>query len=223
MTVGIFSTIVTNLNKNINVIQHNELVARDSVEIYKGQYNTYYIKSAYYKKNLNEASKLLNIKDEQIKELKKSAKKDKAKIEYLTKINTEIKIDTVEVPVEVIVKDTIKTYNFNYNTDPWLKFHGELTANKDLVKIYDINIPNPMIIGLDDKHKIHITSNNPYLQVTDIKALSIPGFNKNGKYNPWGFCIYAGWGIQYDLLHNTFGTGPQIGIGVSYKIYFKKR
>ena len=219
MTIGIFSAIVVNLDYKLDQSNHNYETAQSELVQTKLENGNLLNEKQAYILTEEQLREELDISKQEMKELNR---KLSSQAVYISKLEAEVQIkDTIEVPVKVIVKDSTCNnidYKFNYNTDPWLKFQGEFNSIQQHLRLYDIFVPIPLTIGLTKDYSIFVTSDNPYVKVSDINAVALQDFvAKTSKRKHWGFGVYAGWGIQYDLLHNTLGTGPQIGVGVLYR------
>ena len=178
-----------------------------------------YIKSTYILKE-KELNDLLNISNDEISKLKKDLND---KISYISKIESNIKIDTMYITDTSISKDSTHTnIDFKYN-ERWVEFNGNLSFNNlnnnlDNFKINYLNIPAPLTIGLTSDNKMFVKSDNPYLNISRLDgAYIIENLIDKNKQNPkWSHGIGFGFGFQYGIVHKQIDFGPQIGYVINY-------
>lgn len=207
-----------NLQRSNNNWKHNYKVLRDSVEVIETKYGeTLYTNGSLIieKRELEEA---LDISKKQVKEYEK---KLGSKLAYISKLESQLKIkDTVTV-TEVVHDTLTNTYTMRY-ADEWIGF-GETFSLKNPINptldVYDIWMNIPLKVGLTEDYTIFVTSPNPYFNVTDIEGAVIDKSKFAQKKQRWTFSIYAGWGIQYGVIKKQLDTGPQLGVGVGFRIF----
>lgn len=219
--VGLFLAVaglgmyIRHLNNELDVSQHNLKVATEQVQqltLSNGQHvstiNSYILE----KKQLQE---YLDMSKSEVKELEKALK---SKVASVTKVESQVKYDTITVEnvVDIVHGDTL-TYHINYN-QPWIKFNSatEIMGANIKTTFSDFVVPVPLQVGMTDDYRIWVKSDNPYLQVTDVRGAVIEGSRLNRKQKRWGLGMQLGIGGQYDLTRKQFGFGPYIGVGISY-------
>ena len=215
----IFVAILAAMNncngRRIEILDQNLNAEKSNIEtIMLSNGNLVAERDSYILKN-KQLEEILDITKEEKKELEK---KLDDKIAYIANIESNIKVDTLEVHDTVTIKDSSSiTINFNYN-DPWLNFSGGTyyKNGKSKTQIFDINIPTPLRVGLTDNYTIFVESKNPYLNITDIEGAVLDGSKLYPKERHWKFGLYAGVGLQYGLVEKHIDFGPQIGGGVLY-------
>lgn len=216
----IFLFILTSINncnqERIEKLDQNLIAARDSIEqviLINGhilsERDAYIIKT----KQLKEVLKINQ------KERKDIEKKLNDKIAYISKIESNIRVDTLEVHDTVTVKDSSTiSINFNYN-DNWLNFSGGTyyKNGKYKTQIFDINIQTPLKVGLTDDYTIFIESENPYLNITNIEGAVIDGSSLYKNIPRFHIGIQVGIGAHYGLFRQKVDIGPYAGVGITYK------
>lgn len=153
-----------------------------------------------YISSYNEIKEQLELSNKEIRTLKKKLGE---KPKTITKIETVIKYDTIQ-PIQ-----TSQPNLFNYRDD-WVSFH--LDIDKPLISNLSINAP--LKVGMTD-NKVFVYSDNPYLNITSVE-------NHIKKPSRWSIGIQCGFGVNYGIVNKSIDVGPYLGIGVEYKINFKK-
>lgn len=139
------------------------------------------------------------------------------KIAQISEITGQIKFDTIYVDSTGIKVDTInQNAEFKFN-DQWLSFNGTYKYNPPTLNIYNINIPVSLTVGVTSSNNIFINSDNPYLQISDIKgAYVIENMLKTQPQKRWHHGISFGFGFQYGLCNRKIDIGPQVGYNIVY-------
>lgn len=215
----IFLFILTSVNncnqERIEKLDQNLTAARDSIEqviLING--NILSERDAYIVKT-KQLEEVLKITKEERKDIEK---KLNDKIAYISKIESNIRVDTLEIRDTVTVKDSSTiSINFSYK-DEWLNFSGGTyyKNGKSKTQIFDINIPTPLKVGLTDDYTIFVESENPYLNITNIEGAVIDGSSLRPKKKHWNLSLHAGIGVHYGLFGQQVDVGPYVGGGVSY-------
>lgn len=201
----------------LSISQHNLAVSQDSLRSIqlKNNEHVYTINSYILKKN--ELEKYLDVNNQTIKELEK---KLKSKVAYISNIKSNIIYDSIVVKDTINMIDDMISYNIKYN-DNWISLRGRSTIQDKIATttIDTLSIPTPLQVGLTDNYQIWVKSKNPYLHITDIEGAVIQGSKLNQKQKKWGLGIQMGVGMQYGLMNKQIDFGPQIGIGINYKLF----
>lgn len=168
-----------------------------------------------YLMDKNQLEEELDITKKEIKELEK---KLGSSLAYIAKIQSEIKIDTIETVKDSIIyiNNTPQEIFFNYK-DEWFSLKGTNNVFKSTTSLYDINMIVPLTLGLTNDYKLFIRSPNPYVYFTDMDGAVINGSKLIPKEKHWSFGIHGGFGVSYDMLSKNLGVGPYMGAGISYK------
>ena len=219
VTIGlVIGFIATTVHKNdaIDILEQNLRAAQDTIEVYQLRNgDLLYEKAAYIlnEKNLHEQ---LNITEEEIKDLKN---KLGSSFSSITSIGADVIYDTIYVKNDsIIYNDRNLDYRFSY-ADPWLALKGHTTILEDTTattSLYDITVPVPLIVGVTKDNNIFVESKNPYLNITSIEGAVLADRAKKSR---WSLGVSLGIGAQYGLINKTLDVGPQVGIGICYKIF----
>ena len=156
------------------------------------------------------------------KEVKDLEKKLESTLAYISNIESEVRIDTIETVRDSIIyiNDSDIDIKFNYS-DEWLSFNG-LTQIRNIqsnTSLGDVNIKVPLTIGLTDNYKIFIQSDNPYVNFTSMEGAVIDGSKLIQKQRKFGLSVQGGFGVTYDILSKGLGVGPYLGLGVHWRIW----
>ena len=156
------------------------------------------------------------------KEVKDLEKKLKSTLAYISNIESEVRIDTIETVRDSIIyiNDSDIDVKFNYS-DEWLSFNG-LTRIRDAqskTSLRNVNMIVPLTIGLTDNYKLFIQSDNPYVNFTSMEGAVIDGSKLIQKQRKLGLSIQGGFGATYDILSKGLGIGPYLGLGVHWRIW----
>jgi hypothetical protein len=192
----------------LDIMEQNYRAANDSINVITLRNNELlYEKDAYILKE-SELMDQINITKDEIKELKN---KLKSSIDYITKIEGSLRIDTIYTNDTIyITKDT--TYiHFDYN-DLWLSLNGttKLYDNKSQTIINKLTVPISIQTGLTEDYNIFIKTDNPYINIVELDGAVI----RNNKFNPkFKHELQVGIGFQYGLFNQRLDFGPQVGYG----------
>lgn len=205
------------LKDDLYISQQNLIAATDTIK--KLNDINAYEKSVYIVKE-KELNNLLNISNNEISKLKKELDD---KISYISKIESEINIDSIIIDSIYVVKDSTGIIaDFKYN-ERWIEFNGSFNLDVPNYNIYNfkmdhINIPAPLIIGLTSDNKMFIKSDNPYLNISRLDGAYVIEnmINKEAKQKKWSHGIGFGFGFQYGIVHKRIDFGPQIGYIITY-------
>ena len=202
-------------NQKIKNLDQNFIASRDKInELTLENGNLLAERSAYIVKN-NELEEILNITKQEKKDIER---KLNDKIAYISTIESNIRIDTLELVNTIIIKDS-STINIGFNyDDKWVKFSGSsyYKNGKSKTSIFDININTPLKVGLTNDLTIFVESENPYLNITNIEGAVVDGSTLHPKKKRWNFSLQGGIGVHYGLFSQKVDIGPYIGAGVSY-------
>lgn len=207
---------ISNCNsKKIETLDQNLSAAKGQVEILTmDNGNILAERDAYIVRN-KQLEEAINISENERKSIEK---KLNDKIAYISRIESNIKVDTLEIHDTVTIKDSSTILiNFDYN-DNWLKFSGGTyyKNGKSKTQIFDINIPTSLKVGLTDEYIIFVESENPYLNITNIEGAIIDKSSLKPKKKQWNLSLHAGIGVHYGLFGQKVDVGPYVGGGVSY-------
>lgn len=205
-----------NMRYDLKISEHNYNAAKSEV-----------VKMETKNKELIYEKEALILSEEQLreelglskKELKEINKKIESQAVYIAKLESAVKIDTVETRTDSIiyVDNTPAFVKFRMD-DEWIQFNGKSDISKKSTTISDLNIPVPLEVGVSKDYSIFVLTPNPYLDITDINAVAVSDFVKKiEKKKHWGVGISLGVSVQYGLVHKKFDVGPGILVGFEYK------
>lgn len=218
LLVGILWTNNVNMQRSNNNWKHNYEVLQDSVEVIKTKNGELLFENGSLIIEKNELQEALDLSKEQIKDYEKALGSSLA---YITKLESQLEIkDTIRITN--IIHDTLtNSYSMHYQ-DEWLRF-DELFSLKSptspTMDVFNIHMNVPITVGIGDNYNIIVTSPNPYFEVSSIDGAVIDGEQFAKRLSRWTFGAYAGFGLNYDLIHNTMGVGPQVGVGIGFRFF----
>lgn len=208
MKTKIFYSLVVVILLGICIYLGNELrYVNQNLKAAKGQVEQLVLENGEivairdsYISSYNEIKEQLELSNREIRTLKKKLGE---KPKTITKIETIIKYDTIQ-PIQ-----TAQPNLFNYKDD-WVSFH--LDIDKPLISNLSINAP--LKVGMT-KDKVFVYSDNPYLNIMTVE-------NHIKKPSRWSVGLQIGFGLNYGIVNKSIDIGPYLGVGVEYKINFKK-
>lgn len=202
-------------NQKIKNLDQNFVASKDKItELILENGKLLAERSAYIVKN-NELEEILNITKREKKDIER---KLNDKIAYISTIESNIRIDTLELVNTIIIKDS-STINIGFNyDDKWVKFSGSsyYKNGKSKTSIFDINVNTPLKVGLTNDLIIFVESENPYLNITNIEGAVVDGSTLHPKKKRWNFSLQGGIGVHYGLFSQKVDIGPYVGAGISY-------
>lgn len=202
-------------NQKIEKLDQNLIASRDKItELTLENGNLLADRAAYIVRE-KELQDIIDITKSEKREIEK---KLDDKIAYISTIESNIQVDTLELVDTVIIKDSSAVnIIFNYNDD-WMSFKGSTyyKNGKSKTMLYDINIPMPLKVGLTDNYNIFVESQNPYIDITNIEGAIIDSSSLHPKKKKWNLSIHCGIGVHYGLFGQQVDVGPYIGTGISY-------
>jgi hypothetical protein len=152
---------------------------------------------------------------------KEIERKLRSKITSLTKIISEFSSDTIVLTDTVkVIDDTTRLAPFNYKDD-WLTVSGKtlFSGSVSETTISDLRVRVPILIGQTEDMKLFVHTPNPNVSIELMQNSLVDGTGTLEKKSRISIGVYAGFGMQYGLIKKDLDLGPQIGIGVSYRIF----
>lgn len=152
---------------------------------------------------------------------KEIERKLRSKITSLTKIISEFSSDTIVLKDTVkVIDDTTRLAPFNYKDD-WLTVSGKtlFSGSVSETTISDLRVRVPILIGQTEDMKLFVHTPNPNVSIELMQNSLVDGTGTLEKKSRISLGVYAGFGMQYGLINKDLDLGPQIGIGVSYRIF----
>lgn len=215
--IGILLTIIMfmgykqhNMQQQLNNTVQNYNASIDSLKIIELKNKELLYEKNTYILSESELNERIGVTEKEIKELKSRLKKS---LDYISKIEGTVKIDTIHMNDTIYYdNDSIPTIHFNYN-DKWLKLNGETTFdnNDPITLINNIEVPLDLTTGLTEDNSIFVKTNNPYVYINSLEGAIIN--EKDIKLN-FKHKLLIGAGFQYGLFNKNIDFGPQIGYGL---------
>lgn len=164
-----------------------------------------------YKLNYDELNK------EQQKRIKELEKELNKKINYISELEGNIKIDTLIITDSVYVSDDITNIVFDYRDD-WFEVNGVTKLDRDTTTtINRLYIDVPLTLGIsqkDSKSSVFVTTPNPYVTFSKIEGTELNNTPKS--FQHWMWTIEGGVDIQYGLLHKSLDAVPRLQTDLKY-------
>lgn len=205
--VGWFGYRNTKLHEKFERMEQNYIAASDSMKILNLENdNLLYEKNTYMLKE-KELSELLDISQEEVKDIKK---KLDSSIGYISNIKSKVQLDTIYMTDTLYYdKDSIPFVKFFYKDD-WLSLDGITNLDPVQTTISNIQIPMNIQTGLTVDNNIFVKTDNPYVKINNIDGAIITDKKpKIGMHHEF----QVGVGFQYGLFNGQIDFGPQIGYG----------
>lgn len=206
------------MNNKLITAEQNILVYENEMEQIKLQNDNLLTYNNSYISTINDLEKKLNISKKEIKEIQN---KLDSKIAYISKLESNINIDSITIIKDSIIylSPTILTSDFCYN-DKWLHINGNSTMNTEtdnnIITINSINMNAPLTVGITNDYKIFVTTDNPYIVFDNIEGVIIDESILKPKKKLFSWGIQLGFGTLYDIIHNNIAVGPYGGVGVEF-------
>lgn len=163
----------------------------------------------------SEMRKELDISKNELKELKKTLGDN---IAYITKLKSNISVDTIHMKGDTVyVRDnhTVKDFIFE---DEWMNISAEVhdvSANSEMC-IRNITMNVPLEYGMTDSHRVFVKTQNPYVQFTDMNSVVVNGSTVKEKPKRFHHGITIGVGVHYGILNKKIDVGPGVMYGFTY-------
>lgn len=202
-----------NQNRKMDKYENNYAAAKDTIEYYKMKNGELMAEKQMYIMNEKELREQLGLSKDEINDLKK---KLGAGIKTITKVETRVVIDTIVMQSEPIYvdKDTLSG-RFSF-TDNWLAMNGRINYGRgNLTTTLDnATMSVPLTVGMSDDYKYFVSTNNPYVTITEINGVVNEKMIPKKKH--WGIGINVGPGVYYDFKSKNIGYGIGAQIGINY-------
>lgn len=172
-----------------------------------------------YIASINDLEELLNITKQEVKDIQRQLD---SKVAYISKLESEVNIQYIEVVKDSIVyvnTDDIITY-FHYS-DKWINFDGknEIKRKPNFeynTTLSNININTPLTIGITNDYQFFVTSPNPYVTFTNIDGAVINNSILRPRKKRFNWGLQLGFGTTYDIVDNDIAVGPYAGVGAEF-------
>lgn len=202
-------------SQEIAQYKQNWKAANDSVEYYKLKNGQLMAEKTQFILSEKDMLAQLNMTKDELKDLKKKLGK---KPTTITKIETEIRVDSIYIeskPLYVSRDSLVIPISFS---DKWFAMNGLVEYKDSLARtnMYNISMNASLTVGSTENNKFFVTSPNPYLHITDIT--SVVSEKTKPKRKHWGFGINIGPSVGYDFHHKDiyYGIGGSIGLQYNF-------
>lgn len=204
--------------------ENNIVAIQDTVKSYKLKNGELLYAQQGFLLEKAELEEYIDISKKTINELEKELD---SKIALISKLEGNVRIDTLEVVDSIFINNDTLFNNFVYQ-DNWLYLNG-LTKYYDNISNTTINIISmnaPITIGTTKDNQWFVTSENPYITFTDIKGANL----EKAKPKRWSLGVQVGLGViggigicgsSDNVVRSGWvvGFGPYVGIGLNYKLF----
>ena len=207
-----------NVQRASNNWKHNYEVLQDSVEVVTTRNGELLYENGSLILQRKELFEALDLSQRQVRDYEKALG---SKLAYIAELESRLEVKDTVMVKEIVYDNVTNTYSMAYR-DKWLNFDQTLSwdeGNKPILKTYNISLDVPLKVGLGDNYRIFVTSPNPYFNITSIEGAVVDGSQFAKKPSRWTLGAYGGFGIGYDLIHKSFGVGPQIGVGIGFRFF----
>ena len=179
-------------------------IANDSIHNYKDRCNRLVATKLAYEANIKDLKLLNNDLYNEISALKN---KPVTATHVTTTITHEVHDTCYIIKPSDIVQGV--TERFDYS-NRYRTLAGQISYHPDTLelKIDSDKVYVDFTVAMDKKNRIHVVSNNPYVQYNEITGFTVP----KTKQKRWSIGPFVGYGIN---LSNG-KPEPQVGIGISY-------
>lgn len=202
-------------NQELAIYERNMQVARDSINLWQLKSGAWVAERDAFILSTEAASVELGLSKDRIKELER---KLGSAWETITQLRSEVRVDTMKIPVWVDRFGDSLLIGFDYQ-DIWMALEGTVQCFQDTnceMVVDRMAMDIPVTVGLTESKTFFVTSENPYVRFTDItSAVNIKSIPKKKR---WTFGLNLGPGVYYDALHNNvaLGVGVQVGLNFNF-------
>lgn len=209
-----FLTRTDSLERQNAIYYQNYVAATDSLRTYQLDNGELLVAQKSYILETDELKQKLHISEKEYKDIEK---KLNSTIQALTVAQGQVRIDTITIPGEPIIKSDTLVSRFAWGDD-WLTLRGvtEASPSHSKTTIYNIMTGVPLTVGMTEDYQLFATTPNPYVTFTNIT----PALNSRliPKKKRWSIGLSGGFGVMYGLNAKKFEVGPYIGVGIGYKL-----
>ena len=149
-----------------------------------------------------------------IKELEKELGKS---IDYISKLEGTVVIDTLTIKDSIYIYNDVTHIIFNYSDD-WFKMTGTTLLGQDTTTtLNSLYMDVPLTLGLtqdENKSSIFVTSSNPYVTFSSIEGAELHHTPKS--FQHWMWTAEIGMDMQYGLISRSMDVIPRIQTDIKY-------
>lgn len=217
--IGIFLCSTCSSARKTKNLEHNLKALTDSVrEVTLKNGDLMYEKQLLILEK-NELESYLEISKKEVKDLEK---KLNSSLAYISKINGEIRYDTITC-IDTIYRapDGVLNVDFDYS-DRWTNIKGTTVItdySRAQTQITDLKVDVPLTLGVTDDFKIFAKSDNKNVSFSQINGAAIESKIKPKRWG-MGPTVTVGLYGGYDFIHGapSIGMGVMVGWSIHYNI-----
>lgn len=174
-----------------------------------------------YIASINDLEELLDITKKEVKDIQRQLD---SKVAYISKLESQTRIEYVEVVKDSIVYVDNTTNHiitpFHYR-DEWISFNGKNEFKFEpefdyTTSISNISINTPLTVGLTNDYQIFVTSSNPYVSFSSIDGAVIDNSILKPRKKRFNWGLQLGFGAMYDVMNKNIAVGPYAGVGAEF-------
>lgn len=224
IVVLLMSTTCT--KQKLDIANNNVAALTDTVHAYQLKNGELMYEKHGFILEKEELEKYLAISKSEVKDLEK---KLGAALATISKLQGQIRVDTIVAHDSVYLdQDSVYHNKFKYE-DKWLALNGISTFSFNPFSanttINNISMDVPLKVGMSTDNKWFVTSENPYVNFTSVERANLAPSNK--KRFTLGVHVGVGPSFGYGILGTSggtvyhgwyFGAGVNVSLGVTYKL-----
>jgi hypothetical protein len=196
------------------ISDHNIAALKDSVSYYKGKNGKLVAEKAIL---YGDKETLKLAYDSLYKKLQSMNVKDPT-----TAVNIDVNVDNghqdtawvIEHDSCCLAEDTTIRKDFNFDNQ-WRELNGYVALSNDSLNLnIEKDVVNADITLAIKDGKAYVSSDNPFLNVTNIEGITVP------EYKPmWSLTVGPSASLGYDPWHNTFSPTVGVSLVIGYTIW----
>jgi TolA-binding protein len=215
-------------SRKLDIAENNLKAMNDTLHTYKLRNGELMYAKQGYIARIGELEQYIDVKEKEIKELEK---KLKSKVATISKLQEQIRLDSIHmhdstyITQDSITHDSIYHSHFTYN-DNWTVLDGETTFRFDPFNthtiINNLTMQVPLKVGTTEDNQWFAISDNPHVRFTSIEGANIT--KAKPKKNAFSIHAGVGAGVGYGVcIPPSGGTvnsgiilGPVFYVGLGY-------
>lgn len=208
-------------NNKLDTSEQNLKAARGHIEQIELKNGELLNSRDSYIATINDLEELLDITKQEVKDIQRQLD---SKIAYISKIESEVRIEYVETVRDSIIyvnsDPNIATSTFRYN-NKWVDLigrnefiFGEQFDYKTTIESLSINVP--LNVGLTDDYQIFVKTPNPYVLFSSIDGAVIDNSILKPRKKRFNWGLQLGVGAMYDIVDKNIAVGPYAGVGAEF-------
>ena len=213
----ILGSVIKCSNDTIERLEHNIGAYKDQIEYVEMQNGELLAHKQSLLLSEEEMRKELDMSKQEIRRLERALDDDLA---YIAKLEskTELK-DTVWMKPDTVFNDSgVINKKFEF-TNKWLELYTTVSGNsieQSKMTLDYLWMNTSLEVGLTDNYTFWAKSSNPYINITDIKGVTLNNSSVNRKEKRFHHGISLGFGVHYGLSQRNWDFGPGVMYGLTY-------